>query len=162
MPSSLTSLTRIEPAPLLRRGTSVADGVRALLDSGLPGLPVVEPDGSLAGVFGHREVIAALFPGYVGLLESATFVPRSIDAALELRADCANERVGDWMYTEHVEAPEDCSDVQLAETFLHHRVLAIPIVDAARRVTGLVTREDFFRALAERLLGHRDDPAHPA
>jgi len=44
----------------------------------------------------------------------------------------------------------DFSDTQLAEIFLHHRVLIIPIVDAGR-VTGIVTREDFFRALAQRL-----------
>jgi CBS domain-containing protein len=55
------------------------------------------------------------------------------------------------MNTEHVDVGEDFSDTQLAEIFLHHRVLIVPIVDKGR-VTGIVTREDFFRALAQRLV----------
>jgi CBS domain-containing protein len=39
----------------------------------------------------------------------------------------------------------------VAETFLHHRVLIIPITDDGR-VTGVITRSDFFRALGERFL----------
>ena len=56
------------------------------------------------------------------------------------------------MNTEHVDVGPDFSDVQLAETFLHHRVLVIPVVDD-RRVQGIVTRADFFRAVASRFLG---------
>ena len=55
------------------------------------------------------------------------------------------------MNTEHIDVGEDFSDTQLAEIFLHHRVLIIPIV-AAGRVAGIVTREAFSRALAERLM----------
>jgi len=40
--------------------------------------------------------------------------------------------------------------VQLAETFLHHRVLIVPVVDQGR-VRGIVTRWDFFKAVAKRL-----------
>jgi CBS domain-containing protein len=41
--------------------------------------------------------------------------------------------------------------VQIAETFLHHRVLIIPVV-RQRRVAGVITRADFFRRIAERVL----------
>ena len=56
------------------------------------------------------------------------------------------------MNPEHVDVGPDHSDTQLAEIFLHHRVLIIPVVDNGR-VTGVITRSDFFRALAERFLG---------
>ena len=55
------------------------------------------------------------------------------------------------MNTEHVDVPEDASDVQVAETFLHHRVLIVPV----RRnggLKGVITRSDFFTRLAERFL----------
>jgi len=55
------------------------------------------------------------------------------------------------MNTDHIDVGEDFSDTQLAEIFLHHRVLIVPIVDCGH-VTGVVTREDFTRALAQRLL----------
>lgn len=151
MPRAIIDLVRRRP-PLLRGSTPVSQAVALLLESDLPALPVVEDDGRLAGIFGQREFVAALFPGYVGLLGSASFVPSSLDEALETRAACAAEPVERWMLTEHVEARDDSADVQLAEVFLHHRVRIIPIVDADRRVTGIVTRDDFFRALAERFL----------
>ena len=43
----------------------------------------------------------------------------------------------------------DFADTQLAEIFLHHRVLIVPIVDDGT-VTGIITRSDFFRAIAQR------------
>ena len=66
-------------------------------------------------------------------------------------ARAPTSRSSKHMNTDHIDVGEDFSDIQLAEIFLHHRVLIIPIVDGDR-VTGIVTREDFFRALAQRLL----------
>ena len=52
------------------------------------------------------------------------------------------------MNTEHVAVGEDFSDVRLAEIFLHHRVLVVPVVDAG--TSGRHHAHDFFRRLAER------------
>jgi CBS domain-containing protein len=45
----------------------------------------------------------------------------------------------------------DFSDAQVAEIFLHHRVLIVPVGDDGR-VVGVITRADFFRSVAERFL----------
>ena len=55
------------------------------------------------------------------------------------------------MTTDHVDVGADFSDAQVAETFLHHRVLIVPVVDDGRLV-GVITRSDFFTALAQRFL----------
>ena len=55
------------------------------------------------------------------------------------------------MNTEHVDVGPDYSDVQVAEIFLHHRVLVVPVV-AGGRIEGLITRRDFFRTLADRFV----------
>ncbi len=143
--------------PVLRDDTPVADAVRAVLDSGLPALPVVDADAKLVGLFGEREFLGALFPGYVKELPYAGFVPKSIEAVLEKRASCRSEPVRDYMNTEHVEVPPDYADVQLAEIFLHHRVLVVPVTDEGR-VRGVVTRSEFFRSVAERFLGEPEAP----
>ena len=41
-----------------------------------------------AGIFGEREFMTALFPGYVGELASAAMVNRSIDDTIERRESC--------------------------------------------------------------------------
>ena len=141
----------IRDAPLLRTDQPVAEAVRTLLDSGLPALPVVDSSERLAGIFGEREFITALFPGYLGELRHAGFVKASTDDVIEKRVECGAEAVERHMNTEKVAAAPDASDVQLAETFLHHRVLIVPIVDRGT-VRGVVTRADFFAALGEKFV----------
>ena len=136
--------------PLLPHDECLRDAVTQIIAADLPALPVVDTGGKLVGIFGEREFIGALFPGYLRTLGYAGFVPRSLDEALEKRATCVDEPVSKHMNTDHIDVGEDPSDTQLAEIFLHHRVLIIPIVDAGR-VTGIVSREDFFRELAQRL-----------
>jgi CBS domain-containing protein len=132
---------------------TVETAVRQVLESGLPALPVADRRG-YAGIFGEREFMGALFPGYLKELKGAAFLRHSLDEALEKRDACRTERVGDHMHTEHVDVGSDFSDVQVAEIFLHHRVLVVPVVDD-RQIVGLITRRDFFRTLAERFLEAR-------
>jgi CBS domain-containing protein len=145
----------VRPAPLLRQEDTVGPAVESLLESGLPALPVVGRGERLSGIFGEREFMAALFPGYLKELKYAGFVPGTLDDAIEKRAACRNEPVGDYMNTDHVEVASDFSDAQLAEIFLHHRVLIVPVVESGR-VRGVITRADFFRRLGERFLGATD------
>jgi CBS domain-containing protein len=135
----------------------VGDAVRDILDSGLPALPVVDDDDALVGIFGEREFMTALFPGYVGELRFAGFVPKSLDEVIEKRAACRADPIGDHMNTEHVEVAVDASDVQVAETFLHHRVLIVPVTERGQ-VKGVITRSDFFGKLADRVLGAEGGP----
>ena len=144
--------------PTLRDDTPIVEAVRAVLDSSLPALPVVDGNGKLCGIFGEREFMAALFPGYVNELRHAGFVPRSIESVLEKRASCRVEPIRKHMNTEHVDVPPDFADVQLAETFLHHRVLVVPVAEKGR-VVGVITRAEFFAGLAEKFLDAGDEPA---
>lgn len=149
MPRTIAPLVHRE-VPVLAHDTSVADAVEQVVASGLPALPVADGDGRYLGIFGERELITAMFPGYVKSLGYAAFVPRSLEAALEKRSACLGDPVEKHMNSEHIDVEADFSDVQLAEIFIHHRVLIVPVTENGR-VTGVVTRTDFFRALAELL-----------
>ena len=149
-PSSLTD-PLLRDVPTLTASDPIGDAVPRVIDSELPALPVVADDGTYCGIFGEREFITAVFPGYLGELKHAGFVPRSLESALQKRATCGREPVRDWMNTEHVDVGPDFSDAQVAEIFLHHRVLLVPVVDD-HTVRGVITRNDFFKALAERVL----------
>ena len=48
---------------------------------------MTEVDGSFAGIFGEREFMVALFPGYVGELGSSAMIRRSIDETIERRLE---------------------------------------------------------------------------
>ncbi|MEX2105325.1 MAG: hypothetical protein WD810_00350 [Solirubrobacterales bacterium] len=148
MPDSIVKQTLREIDPL-GADEKIGPAARRVIESGLPGLPAVEADGSFAGIFGEREFMAALFPGYVGELGSAAMVSRSVDETIERRSECSEESIRRYLTTDHVLVEDDYSDTQLAELFLHHRVLIIPIATKGR-VHAVITRRDFFTELVGR------------
>ena len=145
------SRAALHEVPSLRTTDTIDTAVRQLLDAGYPALPVVDERERFVGIFGEREFMAALFPGYVDQLRHAGFIRHELDEAIERRVGCRAERVSEHMNTEHIAVDEDFSDVQIAEIFLHHRVLIIPVV-RQRRIVGVIARGDFFRTIAQRLL----------
>ena len=148
MPNTIVRSVIREVEPL-RADDLIDDAARRVLDSGLPGLPAVEDDGTFAGIFGEREFMAALFPGYVGELASGAMIKRSIDDAIERRESCRFEPIRKYLTTDHVMVEDDYSDTQLAETFLHHRVLVVPIATAGM-VHAVITRADYFGELVKK------------
>jgi CBS domain-containing protein len=149
MPDSIVKETIQEIEPL-SADEPVLPATRKVISAGLPALPAVEEDGRFAGIFGEREFMAALFPGYVGELASSAMIKRSIDETIERREECRAEPIRKYLTTDHVLVQDDYSDTQLAELFLHHRVLIIPIATGGR-IHAVVTRNDFFQALARKL-----------
>jgi CBS domain-containing protein len=145
MPDSIVRSVIREVEPLAA-ATPIAAAARRVHESGLPALPAVADDGSFAGIFGEREFMAALFPGYVGELSSAAMVRRSIDATIDRRLSCRSEPIREYLTVDHVVVEDDYSDTELAEIFLHHRVLVVPIATGSR-VHALITRADFFTEL---------------
>jgi CBS domain-containing protein len=148
MPRTIGDLTARE-VPLLREDEPVGAAVQRILEAELPALPVVDSEGRLAGIFGEREFIGAIFPGYLGELRYAGFVNERLEDTLEKRGTCLHEPVSKYMTTDHVDVAADYSDAQVAETFLHHRVLIVPVI-REHQVVGVITRWDFFKALVER------------
>jgi CBS domain-containing protein len=151
MPASIVKSTIREIEPLLTTDT-VAAAAKRIIEAGLPGLPVVDEDGGFAGIFGEREFMEAFFPGYVGTLKSARMVAKTMDASIDRRLSCRDEPISEHLTTDHVLVEDDYSDTHLAELFLHHRVLIIPIATKGK-VHAIVTRNDFFRTMAERIAG---------
>jgi CBS-domain-containing membrane protein len=142
----------LRDAPLLHADDTIADATPILLASGLPALAVVDREERFAGIYGEREFMTAAFPGYLKELKYAGFVSHTLDDALERNEACRQDPVSRHMNTEHVDVGPGYSDLQIAETFIHHRVLIVPVVDHGT-VKGIITRSDFFAIVAKRLLG---------
>lgn len=134
----------------------IATAASRVLETDLPALPAVHDDGSFAGIFGEREFMRALFPGYFDELGSSRMISRSMDEAIERRLECASEPISRYLTREAVVVEDDYSDTHLAELFLHHRVLIIPIATRGR-IHALVTRHDFFRGLVSRFAARSEE-----
>ncbi len=155
MPDTLARETIREIKPL-NASEPVGSATLKVIEAGLPGLPAVDENGKFVGIFGEREFLKALFPGYVDTLGSAAMVRRTIDETIEKRIGCAEEPISEHLTTDPVVVEDEHSDIQLAEIFLHHRVLVIPIATKGK-VHAVVTRSDFFQAAAARTLDLVED-----
>ena len=135
-----------------RRPTRSATPSAIVLDTGLPALPV---DRRRRRATAASSASASSSPPYFPATSASSSTPASSRARSSARSRSApaarSNPSRDWMNTEHVDVGPDFSDAQVAEIFLHHRVLLVPVVDD-HRVLGVITRNDFFRALAERVL----------
>lgn len=140
-------MREIEP---LRADDLIGAASRRVVDAELPALPVVDDRGRFLGIFGEREFLTAIFPAYVDTLASARMVRRSVDETIERRLGCREEQVGKYVTKDRILVEDDYSDTELAEIFLHHRVLVVPIATNGK-VHAVITRSDFFRALQSRL-----------
>ena len=155
MPDSIVkqALREIEP---LDADEQVGVAARRVVESGLPALPAVEKDGKFAGIFGEREFMSALCPGYVSELSSSAMISRTMDESIDRRLDCAVEPIREHLTEDAVVVEDDSSDTHLAELFLHHRVLVIPIATNGR-IHAVVTRQDFFHELVGRFVRRASD-----
>ena len=134
----------------------VADAMALMVAKKVSGLPVVDEEGNYAGLFGEREFMTAVFPGYVGTLMSARMIRRSLDETIERRMSAQEEIVRGYLTTDPVLVEDDYADTQLAETFLHHRVMVVPIATEGH-VHAVVTRSEFFQALYDRVADIAED-----
>jgi CBS domain-containing protein len=146
----------LRPVDPISADETIAQAAATVIESGLPALPAVEANGAFAGIFGEREFMAALFPGYVGELASARMVSRSMDEAIDRRIECAVEPIRPYLTTDLVVVGENFSDTEMAELFLHHRVLIVP-VETNGQIHAVVTRHDFFEMLMDRFIGRVEE-----
>jgi CIC family chloride channel protein len=106
--------------PVLQPGEPLANVAEQFQDPAMPVLPVVDDAGRLLGVISPEEVSVALQSSAVGSLLVAADMARGGVTPLK---------------------PDDDLDRAL-ELFVENDLLALPVVDADRRVVGVVRRFD--------------------
>jgi CBS domain-containing protein len=139
----------------LRATDTVAEGARRLSTDRLTDLPVVAADGTICGLFGEKELIAALCPGYLAGLRDTSFIARDFEDVADEAAKVMERPVSDFMRDEYATLDPDFSVLHAAELFLHRRQGVIPLVEAGRPV-GLLRRADLGRAIIEGARARRD------
>ena len=77
-PRTISEPVLREP-PLLRANDAIEPAVRQIVESDLPALPVIDDGDRFVGIFGEREFMSALFPGYLSDLKGAAFLPATFN-----------------------------------------------------------------------------------
>ena len=100
-------------------------------------LPIVDAGGELRGIVSNRD-----FRRLLDLLDPDGRIPHVRDITVaQIMTDVAQ------VVTAHPETPL----VNIAQVMVMRKVGAVPIVDARRRVVGIVTQKDVLRELVRQL-----------
>src|SRR5262245_55134716 len=123
-------------------GTSLRDAALVLATRGISGLPVVDDNGAVVGVFSEADVIAkeGIEPQKGGILR---WLLEPADPWIEERLGATT--VGEAMSAPPVTIGPDSSIARAATTMLEEGVNRLPVVERGE-LLGVVSRADLVRA----------------
>ena len=128
----VADLMTIDPIVVAIDAT-IEDAEELLRRNRITGLPVIEKDGRLAGVFSQTDLLYLQVPAVQALIRHH---PRGV-------------RVGEVMSTPPVTIDGDATLLQAARTMTKQRIHRLVAIDGAGRPIGVVSAMDFVALYAE-------------
>lgn len=112
----------------------------------MSGLPVVDKDFRLIGMFTEESVLFKLFPSYTK--EVGSFIYEDKSQLIQKRVTQLGEyRVSDIMLKDIVTVSEDSPIFELVRLMLTKYIRRIPVVDKDNKIIGIVSRGDILKSL---------------
>jgi CBS domain-containing protein len=143
----LPELTLVEAA--VPRSATFGDAAAALGANALSAVAVVDEARRVVGLFTEDDLLAGLFPRYLGELRHTAFAPDDTHAATKRIREAAREPVERHM-RDPITIEFDSSALHAAEVFLHCEWGALAIVEEGRFV-GMLAQVEFCRRLLQAL-----------
>jgi CBS domain-containing protein len=125
---------------------SVSQALEFLSEEKISGLPVMDKDNKLVGMFTEKDVIKYILPGY--LEKVGVFIYEDNPKAIKNKVkELLNERkVCEVMRREVITVDPDSSLSEVARIMLIGKVRRIPVIDKEGKVVGIIAREDVVKA----------------
>lgn len=109
----------------VRQGTSIEEALKLLVNSRITGLPVVDQENKMVGVFSDYDVISQINQ------------QEKLDTALFR---------GPIRYSSEVTAVEEKTSLnQILEMFVKSRFRRLPVLSAEGKLVGIITRRDLMK-----------------
>lgn len=115
----------------VREGTSIEDALKVLVNSRITGLPVVDPEGKMIGIFSDYDVISQL--GERSELDHHEFQK-------PIR------------YSANIQAVDEKTSLQeIIQYFVGSRFRRLPVLNAEGKLVGIITRRDLMKLFYYRM-----------
>lgn len=122
------------------------DALRLLLKKSISGLPVVDAQGKLVGMFTEKDVLKYILPSYIDRVGKFVY-EENPKAVRQKILSLSGLKVKDLMRQDVVTVDEETSLCQIAHLMLTQKARRIPVLNRAKEVAGIVAREDILKAL---------------
>jgi len=127
---------------------SVFDVLLLLFKTKISGLPIIDQQGKLVGMFTEKDALSYILPSYIQKVGKFIYEenPKSIKKKF---TELVNTKVAEVMRREVITTTEETTLCEAARIMLTQRARRIPVVDEAGKVVGIVARCDILKALAK-------------
>lgn len=124
------------------------DAISLLFKMEISGLPVINEQGKLVGMFTEKDVLKQILPSYLEKVGRFVYEenPKSIKNKFQ---DLGNLSVSQLMRREVITIDEETSLCEAARIILIQKIRRIPVLDKEKRVVGIVAREDIVKSYAK-------------
>jgi len=130
----------------LRPEDSAKDALDILFKKRISGLPVIDRQGKLVGMFTEKEVLLKILPSYVDKV--GKFVYEENPKAVKQKVlALSGLKVAEVMRSEVVTVSENTALCEVAHIMLTQKARRIPVLAASGIVAGIVSRGDVLKAL---------------
>ena len=111
------------------------------------GIPVVNEEHKVIGFISQHDIIKAILPNYLGIINSSTFITEFIQLSKKLK-EYANHKVEEFMKKSVITVNEDDNEVMAADLLIRNKIHHLPVLRNGYLV-GIVTLRDLLKAMIE-------------
>ncbi len=117
---------------------------------GVKGLPVLDKEGKLIGMLSMTDILKAVHPSYMDLMNLSNF---TWDGMVEsLAKSAADKKVETVMSKEVFTVKEDDPLMECVDLMIKNNIRRLPVIDKAGKVVGMIYERDVFFAIVKAML----------
>jgi len=132
----------------VRPDESVKEALGLLFKIQISGLPVIDGDGRLVGMFTEKEILSYLLPSYVERV--GRFIYDQNPKAIKKKfAELSKLKVSQLMRKDIVTTTEDTALCEVARVMLTQKARRLPVLDKTGKVLGIIARSDVLKAISK-------------
>lgn len=124
------------------------DALALLFKMQISGLPVIDAQGKLVGMFTEKDILSYTLPSYIEKVGRFIYEenPKSTKKKFN---ELSNLKVSQLMRKDVITTSEEVALCEVARIMLIQKTRRLPVLDKAGKVVGIVARADLLKAFAK-------------
>ncbi|MEZ0328826.1 MAG: CBS domain-containing protein [Dissulfuribacterales bacterium] len=117
---------------------------------GVKGLPVLDSKGRIIGMLSMRDILKAVFPFYMTMMDLGDF---TWDGMLEdIARRSSHRRVQEIMSKDAITVPEDAPLMECIDHMLKHNIKRLPVIGHDDKLVGMLYERNIFFVITKAML----------